>query len=611
MRKLLVALFCALSFGAYAQPLVGPVPEPLSFAPSVYTEATKPSVTPANQGTLAYISDCQTGSQSPPGSGCLSYVNTNGIWVDLPSPPSASIIAGGQTLFLGQAATVQGNGPKLQLATGAFVSGHAIVFDVNGNAVDSGGAAQGGGTVSSGSAGTLATYASSGTVVSSLSTLANAVAVTNGSGNVSISTTLPTGLAIPAPANLRLPSSTFGSLPSVTTSDTGRLQWVSDCQNGSEGVGAGTGCLGWVNDAGTWVRMPSIPTQSITIGGQTVTLGGSTTNQGNGSKIQLSTGALTNGHCLQADANGNVVDSGSGCGGGGGSGTVSSGTANSLAYYAASGTTLAGLSTTNNAVLVTNGSGIPSESATLPSGLSIPSPTISNLNGTGTATLVAETLSGKLTTAASATTGSGLNIPQGVAPTSPSNGDEWCTSAACFVRLNGATQGLASTTNGGALSGTSPVAVSAAGAISCTTCATTTNGGALSGTSPIAISAAGAISLGTQPGAAVINFDANTTVHNDTYYITLKWPWATGTIDSVDAFTGGTSTPSWSLALQIAGSNVTSCNGITVNSSSISSTTCTAANSVTTGQPVTAVISSTSGNPFSAGIEVHFHRSST
>lgn len=45
------------------------------------------------------------------------------------------------------------------------------------------------------------------------------------------------------------------------------------------------------------------------------------------------------------------------------------------------------------------------------------------------------------------------------------------------------------------LSGTSPVAISAAGAISCATCATTTNGGALSGTSPVAVSAAGAISI--------------------------------------------------------------------------------------------------------------------
>lgn len=53
----------------------------------------------------------------------------------------------------------------------------------------------------------------------------------------------------------------------------------------------------------------------------------------------------------------------------------------------------------------------------------------------------------------------------------------------------------ATTTNGGALSATAPVAISAGGAISCSTCATTTNGGALSATFPISISAGGAISF--------------------------------------------------------------------------------------------------------------------
>lgn len=55
-----------------------------------------------------------------------------------------------------------------------------------------------------------------------------------------------------------------------------------------------------------------------------------------------------------------------------GSGTVNSGTTNQLAYYAANGTTVSGLSTANNGVLTTNGSGVPSISATLPAGLTIP-----------------------------------------------------------------------------------------------------------------------------------------------------------------------------------------------------------------------------------------------
>jgi hypothetical protein len=53
-------------------------------------------------------------------------------------------------------------------------------------------------------------------------------------------------------------------------------------------------------------------------------------------------------------------------GSGGGSGTVNAGGANELAYYAAAGTTVSGLTTGNNGVLVTDGSGVPSISSQLP-----------------------------------------------------------------------------------------------------------------------------------------------------------------------------------------------------------------------------------------------------
>ena len=52
-----------------------------------------------------------------------------------------------------------------------------------------------------------------------------------------------------------------------------------------------------------------------------------------------------------------------------GSGTVSAGTANQLGYYAANGTTISGLTTANNGLLVTNGSGAPSISSTIPNGV--------------------------------------------------------------------------------------------------------------------------------------------------------------------------------------------------------------------------------------------------
>lgn len=51
---------------------------------------------------------------------------------------------------------------------------------------------------------------------------------------------------------------------------------------------------------------------------------------------------------------------------GSGSGTVSSGTTNQLAYYGANGTTVSGLTTANNSVLVTDGSGVPTLASTLP-----------------------------------------------------------------------------------------------------------------------------------------------------------------------------------------------------------------------------------------------------
>jgi hypothetical protein len=52
--------------------------------------------------------------------------------------------------------------------------------------------------------------------------------------------------------------------------------------------------------------------------GGVIALSGVTSEQGNGAKVQLSTGSTTNGDCVKFDANGNTIDAGSACGGGGG-----------------------------------------------------------------------------------------------------------------------------------------------------------------------------------------------------------------------------------------------------------------------------------------------------
>jgi hypothetical protein len=53
------------------------------------------------------------------------------------------------------------------------------------------------------------------------------------------------------------------------------------------------------------------------------------------------------------------------------------------------------------------------------------------------------TLGGALITSASTTTRAGLRVPHGTAPTTPTNGDVWSTTAGLFARINGATATIA------------------------------------------------------------------------------------------------------------------------------------------------------------------------
>jgi len=65
------------------------------------------------------------------------------------------------------------------------------------------------------------------------------------------------------------------------------------------------------------------------------------------------------------------------------SAAVQSGGTSQLAYYSSAGNSVSGLATANNGVLVTNGSGVPSISTTLPTGLAMQTPaSITLTNGT-------------------------------------------------------------------------------------------------------------------------------------------------------------------------------------------------------------------------------------
>lgn len=141
----------------------------------------------------------------------------------------------------------------------------------------------------------------------------------------------------------------------------------------------GSGVAGWQNkgslsQVGTLSGATAVIFDSSGIL-QLATLAGS----GSSLSIATTTGPLVNGDCVSINNN-SFVDSGvPGCGGGGGggSGTVSAGLANQIAYYPSAGTVVAGLSIVNNALLGTNGSGVPAFTTTLPSALTIPSPILS------------------------------------------------------------------------------------------------------------------------------------------------------------------------------------------------------------------------------------------
>lgn len=396
------------------------------------------------------------------------------------------------------------------------------------------------------------------------------------------------------------------SLPIVTSANAGQNAYVLNCRNGAEGPTGGTGCYYNVNAIGAWTAVPSPSNLTMTIGGQAIYLGGATNNQGNGTKIQLASGGFTAGNALAFDSSGNAVDSGvPPSGGAGGSGTVTTAAVNSIPFYSSSptGSTLAGLTKISNSVLCRAASGALSECTTLPTGLIIQGPTISAPTITGTASIATTNMTGKLTTVASTTSTAGFNIQPGIAPSSPGNGDVWGTSGGIFARVNGATQPLI----GGILVSGPIVGVlnGTVESLSCPTCATITTGGALAGTAPITVSAAGLIALGVQPAPIVWIADSATAVHNDTYNLIEKSPWANNvSVVSMTYHTGGTNTPSFTASLQINGTPITGCNGIGVSSSSDATVTCTGGSLSNLGT-LSLVITGTSGSPTSAVIQIN------
>lgn len=125
-------------------------------------------------------------------------------------------------------------------------------------------------------------------------------------------------------------------------------------------------------------------------------------------------------------------------------------------------------------------------------------------------------------------------------------------------------------------------------------------GNAVNGTGGLVTSAQ------TYTGAIPVSWDSNTTVANATIPIWNPQLAGGGTITSVTYYTNGSGTPSFTVDVKIGSTGVTSCSAISVSSATSATTTCTAANTFTSSSVLTLVISSASGTPNQALVQINY-----
>ncbi len=109
-----------------------------------------------------------------------------------------------------------------------------------------------------------------------------------------------------------------------------------------------------------------------------------------------------------------------------------------------------------------------------------------------------------------------------------------------------------------------------------------------------------------QEKAMVKSWDSNVVVQNGTYPLLVADVPMQTVVDSVSVVTGGTSSPGFTIGLEIGATAVTGCSVVTVGTVE-SAATCSAANTLTPGNSLTLLVSGATGTPTTAGVQINYH----
>ena len=106
-------------------------------------------------------------------------------------------------------------------------------------------------------------------------------------------------------------------------------------------------------------------------------------------------------------------------------------------------------------------------------------------------------------------------------------------------------------------------------------------------------------------GAAYLTLNGGNTVATGTTYATIDFPWTSGTVSTVD-YVNLANTGSFVFTAYINGTAITGCTNITVSSSTIAHCTATGADTPAKGNPVYATVSSVTGSPANASLQINW-----